>query len=205
MKKKKSNKQLEQLPNLHREICRNCSLTLGFEYPAPPLPVPITNVPELGANEASHEWPNSASSHKGLCQCPNPNVNVLWCPVQLYELLCQTVIPQHFSKCLQSRRLWEPTELSPGVITCKRLGIRADRSLMGRIQIKRCRIWHLDDTTIKKFKETENFLCKRKDWGAFLTLLHHHHLHRLRPKGAKHKFALEIHISSAAADQQSKL
>lgn len=129
---------------------------LGFEYPAHLLPVPITNVPELGANETSHERPNSASSHKGLCQRPNPNVNVLWCPIQLYELLCQIVIPQHCSKCLQSRRLWEPTELPPGVITCKWLDIRADRSLMGRIQRKMYRIWCLDDTTIKKFKETDN-------------------------------------------------
>lgn len=118
---KKSNKQLKWFSDLREETCINSSppCTLGLRYPAPLLPVPITNVPELGANETSHERPNSASFHKGLCKGPNPDVNVFWCPIELQELPCQVLIPQHPTKWLHSSGLWEPTEFSPGVVTCK--------------------------------------------------------------------------------------
>lgn len=111
----------EQFPNLHKEIHISPSLPLsrGVRVPAPLLPVPVTDFPELGANDASHERPHSASAHKGLCNCPNPNVDVFWCPIQVYELLRQVTIPQHLSERVQSGRLGEPTELSPGVITCR--------------------------------------------------------------------------------------
>lgn len=53
------------------------------------LPVPITQVPELGTNDAGQEGSNSALGNKGLCDCPNPEVNIVRCPIQLHELLGQ--------------------------------------------------------------------------------------------------------------------
>lgn len=91
------------------------------------LPVPIMCVPELRANETSHERPNPSSIHKGLCKCPNPNVTVPWCPIQLHELLCQTVILQYSTKWLHITGLGEHTEFSPGDTACKLLHIRAKR------------------------------------------------------------------------------
>lgn len=83
---------ISALRNLHK-LQTPCALGLG--YPALLLPVPITNVPELGANETGHERPHSASFHKGLCKGPNPDVNILWCPIELQEFPCQVLIPQH--------------------------------------------------------------------------------------------------------------
>lgn len=53
------------------------------------LPVPITQVPELGANDAGQEGSNSALGNKGLCNCPNPEVNIVRGPIQFHELLGQ--------------------------------------------------------------------------------------------------------------------
>lgn len=53
------------------------------------LPVPITQVPELGANDAGQEGSNSALGNKGFCDCPNPEVNIVRCPIQIHELLGQ--------------------------------------------------------------------------------------------------------------------
>lgn len=62
---------------------------MGKVYSQSYLPVRITQVPELGANEAGQEGSNSALGNKGLCDCPNPEVNIVRCPIQLHELLGQ--------------------------------------------------------------------------------------------------------------------
>lgn len=58
-------------------------------------PVPITQVPELGANNAGQEGPNSALGNHRLCNCPNPEVDIVWCPIHIHELLGQFRIAQH--------------------------------------------------------------------------------------------------------------
>lgn len=82
------------------------------------LPVPITQVPELGANDAGQEGPDSAPGNEGLCNCPNPEVNIVRCPIQDHELLGQFTIAQHLRELIHCLRLGEPTEAPPGVVTC---------------------------------------------------------------------------------------
>lgn len=108
---------LPAIQSIHHCISRH--------WTSPLLPVPITCVPELRANETSHERPNPSSIHKRLCKCPNPNVNVPRCPIQLHELPCEILILQYLTKWPHIIRLGEPTEFSPGDITCKLLHIRA--------------------------------------------------------------------------------
>lgn len=62
---------------------------MGKVSPQSYLPVSITQVPELGANDAGQEGSDSALGNKGLCDCPNPEVNIVRCPIQLHELLGQ--------------------------------------------------------------------------------------------------------------------
>lgn len=53
------------------------------------LPVSVTQVPELGANDAGQEGPDSTLGNEGLCNCTNPKVNIVWCPIQVHVLLGQ--------------------------------------------------------------------------------------------------------------------
>lgn len=82
------------------------------------LPVPISQFPKLSANETSHQRPHSAIMNKGLCKGTKPNINVVWCPVQLNEHLSQLGIPQHNREFIFIARLWKPTESSPGIVPC---------------------------------------------------------------------------------------
>lgn len=82
-------------------------------------PVPITQVPELGANNAGQEGPNSALGNHRLCNCPDPEVDVVWCPIHIHELLGQFGIAKHLGQFFCSLGLGEPTEAPPGIVTCK--------------------------------------------------------------------------------------
>lgn len=82
-------------------------------------PVPIAQVPELGANNAGQEGPNSALGNHGLCNCPNPEVDIVWCPIHIHELLGQFGIAEHLRQFFYSLGLGEPTEAPPGIVTCK--------------------------------------------------------------------------------------
>lgn len=92
------------------------------------LPVPITQVPELGSNDAGQERSNSALRNKGLCDCSNPEVNIVRCPIQLHERFGQFGIAQHLREFIHVLRLGEPTEAPPGIVTCKSKNSRNTRT-----------------------------------------------------------------------------
>lgn len=82
-------------------------------------PVAISDFSKLSSDETSQERSHSPVGDKGLSHCPNPDVNIFWCPIKVDELLCQFTIAKDYSKLGFVAGSREATKTSPGIVPYK--------------------------------------------------------------------------------------
>ena len=86
------------------------------------LTVSISGSSKLVLKKTSQEMPHSGPWQKRLCDGPDSDDSVVWCPMQTQKRPCQTLIFQNPAKLCQILGPGESTEAPPSIMPCRSRG-----------------------------------------------------------------------------------